>query len=117
MLSTIVRVAVLLLLSAAWAGCQTPPAVPPPTDGLIQAQVMNALEGNPATMSARNVWLNNVSVSGGVVTLTGSVPSAETRDACEQVARTVSGVNGVRNQITVGAARPAAPIQPIQPIR
>src|SRR5437868_1474819 len=98
MISTGARVALLIVLATTWVGCQEAPP-PAPPDGQIQAQVTNALESNPATLNARNVWLNNVSVRNGVVTLAGSVPNAEAKAACEQVARTVSGVTGVTNNI------------------
>ena len=44
-----------------------------------------------------------VQVSDGVVTLTGSVPSAQARERAESTARNTPGVKEVRNQLAVGS--------------
>ena len=45
-----------------------------------------------------------VDVENGVVTLTGTVPNATQKAKAEQIAKSVAGVTGVKNQITVAAA-------------
>jgi osmotically-inducible protein OsmY len=45
-----------------------------------------------------------VDVENGVVTLTGTVPTAAQKAKAEQVAKSVAGVTSVKNQITVTAA-------------
>jgi len=45
----------------------------------------------------------NVDVSNAIVTLTGSVASAEQKAKAETVAKAVEGVKGVKNQLTVAA--------------
>ena len=46
----------------------------------------------------------NVDVSNAVVTLSGSVASAEQKARAEAVAKAVSGITGVKNMLTVSAA-------------
>jgi osmotically-inducible protein OsmY len=50
-----------------------------------------------------HVWVENLRVSarGGEVTLSGQVLAEEDREAAEAVARRVSGVQVVRNEIAV----------------
>ena len=48
----------------------------------------------------------NVDLENGVVTLTGSVPSAQQKTRAEQVAKSVEGVTSVKNMLTV--AKPSA---------
>jgi len=43
----------------------------------------------------------NIDVKNGEVTLTGTVTNAQEKAKAEQIARQVSGVKGVRNQLTV----------------
>jgi len=45
----------------------------------------------------------NVDLENGVVTLTGTVPTAPQKMKAEQVAKAVEGVTGVKNQIQVAA--------------
>lgn len=69
------------------------------TDAEIAAAVAIALESN-AGLEARNI---NVSVEDGLVTLEGAVEWNFQRDDAERVIRSLWGVRGVRNLITVRA--------------
>ena len=75
-------------------------------DLLLQAGIDKRLADTPATKSS----LIHVRVSGGIVTLTGTVKSPATREAAEQITRetelTLNGTairarNDIRNQIEV----------------
>jgi osmotically-inducible protein OsmY len=46
----------------------------------------------------------SVETTNGVVTLKGAVPTPQEKDAAEQVARTVEGVKGVKNEVKVDPA-------------
>jgi len=46
----------------------------------------------------------NVDVENGVVTLTGTVPTAAQKVKAEQIAKAVEGVTGVKNQIKIAPA-------------
>lgn len=48
----------------------------------------------------------NVDVNNNMVTLRGTVETAEQKAAAEQVARATEGVKGVKNMLKVGAAKP-----------
>jgi hypothetical protein len=76
------------------------------TDLLLQAGIDKRLADTPATKSS----LIHVRVSGGIVTLTGTVKSPTTREAAERITRetelTLNGTpirvrNDIRNQIAV----------------
>ncbi|PXW22955.1 BON domain-containing protein [Paraburkholderia caballeronis] len=58
-------------------------------------------------LSAKNVKSQHIHVKTrkGVVSLTGSVPSAEDRDNADQVAQNVSGVASVKNHLKVAPAQ------------
>ncbi len=66
-------------------------------DHKLQAAVSEGLDMNPAINSSHV----GVAVRGGIVTLTGHVPSLIERATAEQVAGTVRGVKAVINQISV----------------
>lgn len=66
-------------------------------DGVITARVKAALIDNPTT-KARQI---NVDTRGGVVQLQGFVDSNEEKMQAGQVARSVSGVQSVRNDLEV----------------
>lgn len=66
-------------------------------DGVITARVKAALIDNPTT-KARQI---NVDTRNGVVQLQGFVDSAEEKMQAGQVARSVSGVQSVRNDLEV----------------
>ncbi|WP_028203576.1 BON domain-containing protein [Paraburkholderia nodosa] len=57
-------------------------------------------------LGAKNVKSGHIHVKtrNGVVSLTGSVPSAEDRDNAKQVVEGVSGVSSVKNHLKVSAA-------------
>ena len=50
----------------------------------------------------------NVDLENGVVTLTGTVPTALQKTRAEQVAKSVEGVTSVKNQIQIAAPKAAA---------
>jgi osmotically-inducible protein OsmY len=54
----------------------------------------------------------NVDVENGVVTLTGTVPTAAQRSKAEQVAKAVEGVTSVKNMIKVAPANANAKASP-----
>ena len=58
-------------------------------------------------LSAKNVKSQHIHVKTrkGVVSLTGSVPSAEDRDNADQVAQNVAGVASVKNHLKVAPAQ------------
>jgi len=47
----------------------------------------------------------NVDTKNGVVTLNGSVPTASQKSQAEKVAKQVSGVTTVKDNLTVGATK------------
>ena len=56
-------------------------------------------------LGAKNVKSTHIHVKtrGGVVSLTGSVPSAEDKTAAEEVVSNVSGVASVKNHLKIAA--------------
>jgi hyperosmotically inducible periplasmic protein len=93
------------------AGAQTSPASAPSgasesvgqhvDDATITTKVKTEL------LAAKNVKSEHIHVKTrkGVVSLTGTVPSAEDRDNAKQVVEGVSGVNKVRDHLKVAAAQ------------
>jgi len=67
------------------------------SDEQILRLVRRALLYDPATDSYEII----VKVQGGIVTLSGRVDSWQEKKLCEQVAKSVNGVRGIRNDITV----------------
>jgi len=63
----------------------------------IRSDVMTALAADPATDS----WEINARVDDGTVTLTGEVESYAERELCTTVAKTVTGVRDINNQIDI----------------
>lgn len=68
-------------------------------DATISTRVKIALLDDPATQLLRL----DVRTFQGVVTLSGSVPSGMIEQRAVTVAKTISGVKGVKNQMTVGS--------------
>ena len=66
-------------------------------DAAITAQVKTKLAADDQ-LKALNI---DVDTSGGQVTLSGTAPDATSRDRATQLARDVSGVTNVNNQLTV----------------
>ena len=102
---------VCIFLLAAGIGCafahDEPRIVPSPpahlsTDAEIEAAVVKGILANPEVSAARL----HADVSGGVVTLRGTVQSAAGRETAEKISRAVPGVREVKNRLLV---RPAAP--------
>jgi hypothetical protein len=71
------------------------------TDLMIKARVNLALARDPR-VSSLDI---GVSSDDGIVMLTGDVDSERERDAAIELARSVDGVKGVRNEITAGVGR------------
>jgi len=71
----------------------------PVGDAELTARVKSAVLAEPMT-----ALLFNVNVSGGVVTLSGTADSAETRDKAARAAAAVEGVKSVNNKIVVISA-------------
>ncbi|HET9590050.1 MAG TPA: BON domain-containing protein [Anaerolineales bacterium] len=66
----------------------------------LSTRIQNALMNDPRTKEyGVEVFDNN-----GVITLTGTAPSIDARDAIEAVVRDVEGVTSVVNEIDVNAA-------------
>lgn len=70
----------------------------------IARNIFLALGKNSVPSSSQKVI--NISVQGGVVTLTGTVPNYNDSDLAESTAKTVPGVNKVINQLKVVNAVP-----------
>ncbi|WP_244813945.1 BON domain-containing protein [Caballeronia sp. Lep1P3] len=68
-------------------------------DGTVTTKVKAEL------LSAKNVTSTHIHVKtrGGVVSLTGTVPSAEEKSNAEQVVKEVSGVASVKNHLKIAA--------------
>jgi hyperosmotically inducible protein len=66
-------------------------------DSYITAKVKTELTKDRVTV-ARNI---NVATEHGVVSLSGTVASAAEKQKAEQNARSIKGVTGVRNELTV----------------
>jgi hypothetical protein len=71
----------------------------PVGDTELAARVKSAVLAEPMT-----ALLFNVNVAGGVVTLSGTADSAETRDKAVRAAAAVEGVKSVNNKIAVISA-------------
>ena len=67
-------------------------------DASITAQLKMALLFNRGTSALST----KIETHGGVVTLTGSAKTLAERDLCTRIANNMDGVQGVRNQMTVG---------------
>jgi hyperosmotically inducible periplasmic protein len=68
------------------------------SDTALTAKVKTALHENKVTKDA-DIHVNTVA---GVVTLKGTVPSAQTAATAQQVAEQTNGVKEVRNELTMG---------------
>ena len=73
------------------------PAATRTGDAALADKVATRLAADPA-LGALGI---GVSASGGLVTLSGTVPSYAAREAAEKLAMTTAGVNAVDNRITV----------------
>lgn len=78
-------------------------AVPPDVDDVAAGTSLRALLAEDPTIPAEDI---SVDIAGGVATLRGTVPSLYIRDRVEEAAKTLRGVETVRNLIAVaGPAR------------
>ena len=102
MKATIVFLAVALLAAPAIAQQQAPKSEAA-SERAKQGAKNAGLTGKVKSALANDVGLKtlviNVDSSDGVVTLKGSVDSADTRSRAEQVAKKVDGVTSVRNEL------------------
>lgn len=74
-------------------------------DAWIHTKIVTKLIGN-ATTPERKI---NVDVNNNVVTLRGTVETAEEKNEAEKVAKATEGVKRVTNQLKVGAGKVASP--------
>ena len=103
LLSTCTSLALALAISAC-SSSQQERAKSDVNDAFIAAQIHTKLAAiDPATVS-----LVTVDVSGGVVTLTGQVHSAQERDRADAAAHSVSGVKRVNDKLVVNSKAPTA---------
>ena len=70
------------------------------SDATITGKVKSALAADVGLKTVTNI--NVDTDKGGVVTLKGKVDSADMKKRAEAVAKKVSGVKSVKNQLTVG---------------
>src|SRR5215510_10846043 len=85
-------IAITAALIISLAGCERRSA----SDATITTAVKNKLAADPTTSAAKI----NVDTSNGVVTLSGSVPTAAEKSEAERLARNTQGVTQVVNNIT-----------------
>ena len=74
-------------------------------DAWIHTEIVAQLIGNSATPERKI----NVDVKNNVVTLRGTVETAEQKTEAEQIAKNTEGVKSVNNQLKVGGATARAP--------
>jgi hyperosmotically inducible protein len=86
----------LSVATGAMASAQAPQGSPPDDTSITEA-VKQKLQAQPETAS-ENI---NVDTRQGVVTLSGTVQTAEKKDEVLQIARNTQGVQGVEDQLTV----------------
>jgi osmotically-inducible protein OsmY len=94
----LIAIAIALFLSQASCVRQTM------TDATITAAVKSGL----ASDSATNASMISVDTSGGVVNLSGQVPTTAEKAEAERIARRTSGVRQVINNIAVEQSQPGA---------
>jgi hyperosmotically inducible periplasmic protein len=85
-------IAITAALVISLAGCERRTA----SDTTITTAVKNKLAADPTTSAAKI----NVDTSNGVVTLSGTVPTAAEKSEAERLARNTQGVTQVVNNIT-----------------
>lgn len=74
---------------------------PQPSDATLSAQVKAKLSADPTI----NPLAIQVSVRAGVVTLSGHVPAAKESKRAEELVRQIPGVQGLDNQLEIGAGK------------
>jgi hyperosmotically inducible protein len=95
-------IAIMAALLISVAGCDTGRTM---TDATVTAAVKNKLAAEAATSATRI----NVETANGVVTLSGSVPTAAEKAEAERLTRATQGVTQVVNNITVDAGAAGTP--------
>ena len=96
------------------AAMPSPSAIATPTpvdDATVRAEVNQKILDD-AELSATDI---KAAVSRGTATLTGTVGTASLKRRAEQVARTVKGVRGVNNQVTIADDLALPPPQVVTP--
>ena len=91
--------ALMIFTGAAWAGPAATGGIAV-DDSIITAKIKSALVEEAAT-KAREIKVKTLH---GVVQLSGSVDSLESRQRAEVIASTTEGVSSVRNKLKVRAA-------------
>ena len=76
-------------------------------DAWIHTEIVAQLIGNSATPERKI----NVDVTNNVVTLRGTVETAEQKTEAEQIAKNTESVKSVNNQLKVGRATSRAPVK------
>jgi hypothetical protein len=97
LLIRVVSIALAIFLSAAACGATTSTTSQGITDAQIAARVKTVLL-NDAELGTQPIELR---VDGGVVFLSGRVRTAEDHDRAVALARSVSGVEDVRDELTI----------------
>ena len=87
------RSAIVAALVISLAGCERRSA----SDTTVNTSLKNKLAADPTTSAAKI----NVDTSNGVVTLSGTVPTAAEKSEAERIARNTQGVTQVVNNINV----------------
>ena len=104
MMKALLACAILLSATAVALEDPAPLNLPPAhlqTDDEIEAAVVKGIVANPEVFAARlrvDSWR-------GVVTLRGSVENDSAKRLAEKLARSVPGVRGVKNRLTVRAPK------------
>lgn len=91
-----------LLVSAAGAQQRTP--IPTEADGVVATEIEKRLSAD-RTVNAQTV---KIDVRGGVVTLTGRVPTEAAKERAEKIAADVAGVTEVHNRISAATGEAEA---------
>ena len=86
-------IAIVAALVISLAGCERRSA----SDTTVNTSLKNKLAADPTTSAAKI----NVDTSNGVVTLSGTVPTAAEKSEAERIARNTQGVTQVVNNINV----------------
>lgn len=74
-----------------------------PDDATVTSLVKNKINHKLSNKANDNI---TVTTSGGIVTLTGTVPGNNHREQAEKVTRSVDGVRGIQNNLTIEEDKP-----------
>ena len=96
-LSAFRPISTLVLIVSLFAGCGGKTIRPATDDSGLSTRVRTVLLNDPQVAAGQI----NVTATGGVVTLSGSVRTAAERDRAVALARQTSGVSDVRSELSV----------------